>query len=166
MINTRLQIPYDPASTATVFDAFKEYGLLYLDAEERLAPPTKGFEKTTYAEEEGEHIDPKTVDDAFDYKAKFLVQAKNSDLENANIIIRDFNRRLYTQEGDVKTFHQIAFYNDYNRVKIVGYPQPITEATDFWRDKHGNVADAVQVEWTIRVTKPSLCDFALTNVKP
>ena len=166
MINTRLQIPYDDASTSTVLDAFKEYGLLYLDADERLAPPTKGFEKTAYAEEEGEHIDPKTVDDAFDYKAKFLVQAKNSDLENANIIIRDFNRRLYAQEGDVKTFHQIAFYNDYNRVKIVGYPQPIAEATDFWRDKYGNVADAVQVELTIRVTKPSLCDFALTNVKP
>lgn len=64
MINTRLQIPYDHANTATALDAFKEYGLLYLDADERLAPPTKGFEKTTYAEEEGEHIDPKTVDDA------------------------------------------------------------------------------------------------------
>lgn len=166
MINTRFQIPYNAASTATVLDAFKEYGLLYLDADERLAPPIKGFEKTTYAEEEGEHTDPKTVDDAFDYKAKFLVQAKNSDLENANIIIRDFNRRLYTQAGDVKTFHQIAFYNDYNRVKIVGYPEPISEATDFWRDKHGNVADAVQVELTIRVSKPSLCDFALTNVNP
>lgn len=169
MINTRLQIPYNTADgTATALDAFKEYGLLYLDADERLAPPTKGFEKTTYAEEEGEHIDPKTVDDAFDYKAKFIVQAKNSDLENANIIIRDFNRRLYAQTAgsDVKTFHQIAFYNDYNRVKIVGYPQPISEATDFWRDKHGNVADAVQVELTIRVTKPSLCDFALTNVNP
>lgn len=163
MIRTRLQI-----GDGEVLDTYTEYGLIYLDADERLAPPTKGFEKTAYAEEEGEHIDPKTVDDAFDYKAKFLVQAKNSDLENANIIIRDFNKRLYTQDedSDVKTFHRIAFYNYYNRVKIVGYPQPISEATDFWRDKHGNVADAVQVELTIRVTKPSLCDFALTNVNP
>ena len=161
MINTRLQI-----GDGEVFDTYTEYGLLYLDADERLAPPTKGFEKTAYAEEEGEHIDPKTVDDAFDYKATFLVQAKNSDIENANIIIRDFNKLLYTQDGDVKTFKQIAFYNDYNRVKIVGYPQPIAEAKSFWRDKHGNVADAVQVELTIRVTKPSLCDFALTDVNP
>lgn len=166
MINTRLQIPYNPDGTPP--DAYQEYGLLYLDADERLAPPTKGFEKTTYAEEEGEHIEPKTVDDAFDYKVKFLVQAKNSDLENANIIIRDFNEKLYTQDNDsdVKTFKQIAFYNDYNRVKIVGYPQPIAEATDFFRDKNGNVADAVQVELTIRVTKPSLCDFALSNQNP
>lgn len=161
MINTRLQI-----DNGGVFDTYTEYGLLYLDADERLAPPTKGFEKTTYVEEEGEHIDPKTVDDAFDYKATFLVQAKNSDIENANIIIRDFNKRLYTQDGDVKTFKQITFYNDFNRVKIVGYPQPIAEAKSFWRDKHGNVADAVQVELTIRVTKPSLCDFALTDVNP
>lgn len=161
MIHTRLQI-----GDGDVLDTYTEYGLIYLDADERLAPPTKGFEKTTYAEEEGEHIDPKTVDDAFDYKAKFLVQAKNSDLENANVIIRDFNKRLYTQSGDVKTFKQIAFYNDFNRVKIVGYPSPIAEATDFWRDKHGNVADAVIIELTIRVTKPSLCDFALTNVNP
>lgn len=163
MIRTRLQI-----GDGEVLDTYTEYGLIYLDADERLAPPTKGFEKTAYAEEEGEHIDPKTVDDAFDYKAKFLVQAKNSDLENANVIIRDFNKRLYTQDedSDVKTFHRIAFYNDYNRVKIVGYPQSISEATDFWRDKHGNVFDAVQVELTIRVTKPSLCDFALTDVNP
>lgn len=163
MIRTRLQI-----GDGEILDTYTEYGLIYLDADERLAPPTKGFEKTTYAEEEGEHIDPNTVDDAFDYKAKFLVQSKNSALENANIIIREFNQRLYTQDedSDVKTFHRIAFYNDYNRVKIVGYPQPISEATDFWRDKHGNVADAVQVELTIRVTKPSLCDFALTDVNP
>lgn len=161
MIHTRLRI-----ENGEIIDTYTEYGLLYLDADERLAPPTKGFEKTTYAEEEGEHIDPKTVDDAFDYKATFLVQAENSDLENANIIIRDFNKRLYTQEGDVKTFKQIAFYNDYNRVKIVGYPQPIAEAKEFYRDKHGNVADAVKVDLTIRVTKPSLCDFALTDVKP
>lgn len=163
MIRTRLQI-----GDGEVLDTYTEYGLIYLDADERLAPPTKGFEKTAYAEEEGEHIDPKTVDDAFDYKAKFLVQAKNSDLENANVIIRDFNKRLYTQneDSDVKTFHRIAFYNDYNRVKIVGYPQSISEATDFWRDKYGNVFDAVQVELTIRVTKPSLCNFALTDVNP
>lgn len=155
MIRVRLQI-----GDGDIADTYSEYGLIYLDADERLAPPTKGFETTSYAEEEGEHTDAKTVDDAFDYKVKFLVMAKNSDIENANIIIRDFNSRLYTKSGDVKTFKQVTFYNDLNRVKIVGYPQPISEATDFWRDRKGKVSDAVQVEWTIRVTKPSLCDFA------
>lgn len=157
MIRVRLQI-----GDGAVADTYSEYGLIYLDADERLAPPTKGFETTSYAEEEGEHTDAKTVDDAFDYKVKFLVMAKNSDIENANIIIRDFNERLYTKSGDVKTFKQVAFYNDLNRVKIVGYPHPIAEATDFWRDRNGKVSDSVQVEWTIRVTKPSLCDFATT----
>lgn len=155
MIKVRLQI-----GDGDILDTFSEYGLIYLDSDERLAPPTKGFETTSYAEEEGEHTDAKTVDDAFDYKVKFLVMAKNENIENANIIIRDFNSRLYTKSGDVKTFKQVAFYNDLNRVKIVGYPQPIAEATDFWRDRKGKVSDAVQIEWTIRVTKPSLCDFA------
>lgn len=155
MIKVRLQI-----GDGDIADTYSEYGLIYLDADERLAPPTKGFETTSYAEEEGEHTDAKTVDDAFDYKVKFLVMANNSDIENANIIIRDFNSRLYTKSGDVKTFKQVTFYNDLNRVKIVGYPHPIAEATDFWRDRKGKVSDAVQIEWTIRVTKPSLCDFA------
>lgn len=137
------------------------YGLVYLDSDKRLAAPTKGFEATSYPEEEGEHIMPKTVDAAFDYKAKFFIQADS--LENANEKIAAFNSELYTQEqdSDVKTYKQVEFYNDYKRHKIVGYPQPIPEATEFWRDKTNQVNDVVVVEWTIRVTKPSLCDFSL-----
>ena len=45
------------------------------------------------------------------------------------------------------------------KVKIVGYPQPIREATDFWRDDYGRVADVVCVEWVISVDNPLLCDF-------
>ena len=44
-------------------------------------------------------------------------------------------------------------------VKIVGYPSPIEEATDFWRDSRGKQADVVCVEWTINVNDPTLCDF-------
>lgn len=137
------------------------YGLVYLDSDKRLAAPTKGFEATSYPEEEGEHIMPKTVDAAFDYKAKFFIQADS--LENANEKIAAFNSELYTQEqdSDVKTYKQVEFYNDYKRHKIVGYPQPIPEATEFWRDRTNQVNDVVVVEWTIRVTKPSLCDFSL-----
>lgn len=137
------------------------HGLVYLDSDKRLAAPTKGFEATSYPEEEGEHIMPKTVDAAFDYKAKFFIQADS--LENANEKIAAFNSELYTQEqdSDVKTYKQVEFYNDYKRHKIVGYPQPIAEATEFWRDRTNQVNDVVVVEWTIRVTKPSLCDFSL-----
>lgn len=136
-------------------------GLIYLDSDKRTAAPTKGFEATSYPEEEGEHIIPKTVDAAFDYKVKFFIQADS--LENANVKIAAFNSELYTQEqdSDVKTYKQVEFYNDYKRHKIVGYPQPIAEATEFWRDRSDQVNDVVVVEWTIRVTKPSLCDFSL-----
>jgi hypothetical protein len=57
--------------------------------------------------------------------------------------------------------NKVEFYNDYKRHKIVGYPQPISEATDFWRDRKNQLQDIVIVEFQIRVTKPSLCDFNL-----
>lgn len=137
-------------------------GLIYLDSDKRTAAPTKGFEATSYPEEEGEHIIPKTVDAAFDYVVKFFIQA--SVLEDANAKVDAFNASLYTREqedSDVKTYKQVEFYNDCKRHKIVGYPQPIAEPTEFWRDKDNQVNDVVVVEWTIRVTKPSLCDFSL-----
>lgn len=140
------------------------YSLVYLSADNRFAPDTKGFESTSYPEEEGEHIIPKTVDAAFDYKIRFYVRAEGA-LENANAKIAAFNALLYSQaeNSDVKTFHQVEFYNDYKKVLIVGYPKPISEATDFWRDGSGKAHDVVVVEWTIRVTNPSLCDFNLTT---
>ena len=139
----------------------QDYGLVYLDSDKRVGPDSKGFESTQYPEEEGEHIIPKTVDAAFDYKVKFFIQADS--LENANEKIAAFNAQLYTQDpgSSVKTYKQVEFYNDYKRHKIVGYPMPISEATDFWRDKTNQINDVVIVEWTIRVTKPSLCDFSI-----
>lgn len=139
------------------------YGLVYLDSDKVVGAPTKGFESTQYPEEEGEHIMPKTVDAAFDYKAKFFIQATT--LQSANDRIAAFNALLYSQEqgSDTKTFKQVEFYNDYKRHKIVGYPQPIAEATEFWRDMKNQINDVVIVELNIRVTKPSLCDFALSS---
>lgn len=139
------------------------YGLVYLDSDKVTAAPSKGFESTSYPEEEGEHILPKTVDAAFDYKVKFFIQTNS--LQNANDLISAFNSALYTQASgsDVKTYKQVEFYNDYKRHKIVGYPHPIAEAQEFWRDKYNQVQDVVVVEWTMRVPKPSLCDFNLTE---
>ena len=149
MINVRLQI-----ADGNIENTADKYGLVYLSADNRFAAPTKGFEISKYAESPGSNIIPRTVDDEFEYKVKFFIKA-DGDLENANQKIAAFNSLLYTKDADnIKTF-----YNDYKKVKIVGYPSPIEEATDFWRDSRGKQADVVCVEWTIKVNDPTLCDF-------
>ena len=154
MITVRLKI-----ADEEIKDTASEYGLVYLESDSRMAAPLKAFEKSTYAEQPGSNIDPKTVDEEFDYKVKFFVKA-DGDLGNANAVIAKFNALLYTQDKDnVKTFNQVEFYNDYKKVMIVGYPSPISEATDFWRDSKGREADVVCVEWTIHVNNPTLCNF-------
>lgn len=156
MIKVRLQI-----GDGDIVDTADEYGLIYVSADSRFNAPIKAFEKTTYPEQEGENILAKTVDDAFDYKVTWFIKADGS-LGNANTVIARFNSLLCTKEGDIKTFKQVTFYNDYKKVKIVGTPSPIQEATEFWRDANGKQHDVVCVEWVIRVSKPSLCDF---NIK-
>lgn len=154
MIKVRLQIAGEE-----IKDTASEYGLVYLSADNRFAAPVKGFETSSYPEQPGTNLDPKTVDDEFEYKVKFFVKA-DGDLENANQKIAAFNSLLYTKDTDnIKTFKQVTFYNDYKKSKIVGYPSPIEEATDFWRDSRGKQADVVCVEWTIMVNDPTLCDF-------
>lgn len=160
MITARIKI-----GDGSIVDT-QTYGLVYLDSDKRVGAPTKGFESTSYPEEEGEHILAKTVDAAFDYKVKFFIQA--SSLKDVNKRIEEFNELLYTVEtgsgtGDVKVFKQVEFYNDYKRHKIVGYAQPMAEAEDYWRDPKNQVNDVAVVELTIRVNKPSLCDFALSS---
>ena len=157
MIKVRLQI-----ADGNIVDTADTYGLVYISADSRFAAPIKEFEKTSYPEQEGENILAKTVSDAFDYKVTWFVKADGS-LGNANAVIVRFNSLLYTQEGDVKTFKQVTFYNDYKKVKIVGTPSLIQEATEFWRDANGKQHDVVCVEWVIRVSKPSLCNFNLTE---
>ena len=157
MIRVRLQI-----ADGDILDTADTYGFVYISADSRFDAPIKEFEKTSYPEQEGENIHPVTVSDAFDYKVTWFVKADGS-LGNANAVIVRFNSLLYTQEGDVKTFKQVTFYNDYKKVKIVGLPSPISEATEFWRDAQGKQHDVVCVEWVIRVSKPSLCDFNLTE---
>ena len=145
-----------------ILDTADNYGLVYISADSRFDAPIKEFEKTSYPEQEGENIHPVTVSDAFDYKTTWFIQA-NGSLGNANAVIARFNSLLYTQDGDIKTFKQVTFYNDYKKVKIVGTPAPIQEATEFWRDSQGKQHDVVCVEWVIRVSKPSLCDFNLAE---
>lgn len=140
-----------------------EWGLVYLDSDKRVGSPQKPFEVTAYPEEEGENILPKTVDDAFDYKVTMFVRADS--LANANAKIKAFNEALHATPGTkgLKTYYKVEFYNIYKRHKIVGYPQEIAEATQFWRDPSGQIQDVVVVEWNIRVNKPSECNFNYTE---
>jgi hypothetical protein len=157
MIKVRLKIGNDETLPKETING---YGLVYVSSDHRFEAPIKEFEKTSYPEQEGENIIAKTVSDAFDYKVVWFIKADGS-LNNANKIISQFNSLLYTQEGNVKSFKRVTFCNDYKKVKIVGIPSLIQEATEFWRDANGKQHDVVCVEWTIRVTKPSLCDFNL-----
>ena len=155
MLTARIKIG-DGAITDT-----RTYGLVYLSSDNIVGAPIKDFEETSYAEQEGVNISPKVVDASFEYKVTFFIRA--DDLHTANAWISAFNALLYTQEqgSDVKTLKKVEFYNDYKRQKIVGYPKPMSEAKDFWRDRKNQVNDVVIVEWTIKVVKPSECDFNL-----
>lgn len=155
MIRVRLQI-----EDGNVYFTDEKYGLIYVNGDKRFAAPTREFESTTYPEQAGKNIIPITVDEAFAYNVKFFIKADGK-IDNANNVIATFNKSLYTQNGDLKTFKQVTFYDDYKKVKIVGYPQPIKEASEFWRDAHGIQHDVVVAEWSIEVDNPNLCDFNL-----
>jgi len=155
MLTARIKI-----ADGTIYDTATQYGLVYLDSDKILGAPIKDFEETSYPEQEGVNICPKTVDAPFDYKVKFFIRATT--LSNANAKIKAFNDALYTLASGVKTFKQVTFYNDHKRCMIVGYPKPISEAQTFWRDPNNEITDVVTVEWTIRVNKPSLCNFNLS----
>lgn len=157
--------------SGNVVDTLTEYGLVYLDSDKVVGPKSKGFDSTSYPEEEGEHIIPKTVDAPFDYKVKFFVDpgvpsGGTEALNTANQKIKRFNEALFDYvldpggvETGVKQYKKVEFYNNYKRHLIVGYPQEIAEATDYWHDTANQLNDVVVVEWTIRVTKPSECNF-------
>ena len=153
MIRVRLQI-----NDRAIRDTIDGYGLIYVSSDHRFEAPIKEFDKTSYPEQEGENIITKSVSDAFDYKVTWFVKA-DGNLGNANMVIKRFNSLLYTTGGDIKTFKQVTFFNSYKKVVIVGTPSLIQEATEFWRDANGIQHDVVCVEWTIRVSKPSLCTF-------
>lgn len=157
MIKVRLQI-----GNGKIYETSSRYGLVYVSSDNRFEAPLKEMEKTSYPEQVGENILNKTVRDAFDYNIEWFIDPLTASLVDANAVIGSFNSRLYTiDEQNVMTFYTVTFYNDYKRVKIVGTPSLIQEATEFWRDANGKQHDVVKVKWTIRVTDPSLCDFNL-----
>lgn len=148
------------------FDTVDNWDFIYIESDNIFAAPEKKREVTTYAEEEGEHVDLRTVDDVFDYKVTFLIECPNSDsLESANYCIWDFNNQIRRKSvgSDIKTCKRLTLWNYYKRVKIVGIPEPIAEAKEFYRDVNGKQYDCVLVELTIHVDQPSLCDFNINS---
>lgn len=159
MINVRIKI-----GDGAIQDTYTAHKLIYMDSDHRTEAPIKKRDTSSYAEEAGEHTDPRTVQNAFDYKVQFIVEAPNKNLENANAVIAAFNSKLYTQptNSDIRTYKEVAFYNDYKRVKIIGLPDPIAEPKELYRKQDGNVMDCAVVELTIHVSDPTKCDFNLS----
>lgn len=159
MINVRIQI-----ESGNIVDTYTAYKFIYLSADNRVDAPVKELESTSYPEEPGKHFYKKTVSDSFDYKVTFLVESGGS-LTTVNSKIATFNSLLYSEDSTthVKTLKKVTFYNDYKNVKIVGYAEPIAEATDFWKDKNGRSSSFAQVELTIHVENPMECDFNYTS---
>lgn len=161
MINTRIQI-----ENGAIEDFYTKWGFIYMRGDHRFAAPEKKRDATSYAEEAGEHTDPRTVDDAFDYSAKFLIETPNKNLVNANSKIKAWNDAVRTTEAesDIKTCKTVTFYDDYKRCKVVGIPEIIAEVdeSDYYRRQNGDVMDCVVMELKIHVSNPGLCDFDMT----
>lgn len=156
MIKSRVQIGDGP-----IVDFFEEYGFIYLDADERTEAPIKKRDASSYAEEPGEHVDTRTVADAFDYTAQFLIVTPNRYRSSANAKIAAFNRAIYepSKNSNIRQYKRITFFNLHNRAKIVGIPEPIAVPTEFYRRSDGSVEDCVKIELKLRVDQPQLCDF-------
>lgn len=154
MINVRIKI-----GDGAIEDTFTAYKLIYMEADHRTEAPIKKRDVTTYAEQAGDNTDPRTVQDAFDYKAQFIIDGQDKDLKRVNSIIAAFNKKLYTQETgcDIRTYKEVTFYNDFKPHKIVGIPEPIAECKEFKKSKNGY--EFAQVELVIHVSDPKKCNF-------
>lgn len=154
MINVRIKI-----GDGAIEDTYTAHKLIYMDADNRTEAPIKKRDVTTYAEQAGDNTDPRTVQDAFDYKVQFIIDGQDKDLKRVNSIIAAFNRKLYTQpaNSDIRTYKEVTFYNDFKPCKIVGLPEPIAECKEFKKSKNGY--EFAQVELVIHVSDPTKCNF-------
>lgn len=154
MINVRIKI-----GDGATEDTFAAHKLIYIDADNRTEAPIKKRDVSSYVEQAGDNTDPRTVQDAFDYKATFIIDGQDKDLKRVNSIIAAFNKKLYTQVAgsDIRTYKEVTFYNDFKPCKIVGLPEPIAECKEFKKSKNGH--EFAQVEFIIHVSDPTKCNF-------
>lgn len=143
-------------------DTFNEWGLIYKIGDRRFSPPEKKIDEVSYPEEQGVHIDERTVYDKFDYTVSFIISGSYG---IANDKIQAFNKAIREESSSlgVHRCKKITLYDYYKRCKIVGYPQLLEEVkeSDYRRCKGQD--DFVIVDLTINVVNPSLCDFNLIS---
>lgn len=163
MITARIQI-----EDGEILDTYEGWGFIVMgngDDKKHFAPPEKKRDKTSYAEEAGVHEDPRTVDDEFDYKIQFLVEAPNRNLVNANSRIKAWNDAVRVRKAgsDIKRCKTVTLYDDRMHCKIVGIPEVMAEVGEgaFYRRQDGSAMDCVVATLTIHVSNPKLCDFDL-----
>lgn len=154
MIRVRLKI-----GDGAIEDTFEAHKLIYMEADNRTEAPIKKRDVTTYAEQAGDNTDPRTVQDAFDYKALFIIDGQDKDMKRVSNIVAAFNRKLYTQpaDSDIRTYKEVTFYNGFKPCKIVGIPEPIAEPKEFKKSRNGY--EFAQVELVIHVSDPTKCNF-------
>lgn len=154
MINVHIKI-----GDGAIEDTFTAHKLIYIDADNRTEAPIKKRDVTTYAEQAGDNTDPRTVQDAFDYKVQFIIDGQDKDLKRVSNIVAAFNKKLYTQpaNSDIRTYKEVTFYNDFKQCKIVGIPEPIAEPKEFKKSRNGY--EFAQVEFVIHVSDPTKCNF-------
>lgn len=154
MINVRIKI-----GNGAIEDTFAAHKLIYIDADNRTEAPVKKRDVSSYVEQAGDNTDRRTVQDAFDYKAQFIIDGQDKDLKRVNSIIAAFNKKLYTQpaNSDIRTYKEVTFYNDFKPCKIVGLPEPIAECKEFKKSRNGY--EFAQVEFVIHVSDPTKCNF-------
>lgn len=154
MINVRIKI-----GNGAIEDTFTAHKLIYMDADNHTEAPIKKRDVSSYVEQAGDNTDPRTVQDAFDYKVQFIIDGQDKDLKRVNSIIAAFNKKLYTQpaNSDIRTYKEVTFYNDFKPCKIVGLPEPIAECKEFKKSRNGY--EFAEVELVIHVSDPTKCNF-------
>lgn len=142
-----------------IMDSYAGYGLIYKSSDSIFGAPAKKRDSTSYAEEAGEHVDRRTVADAFDFKMEFLLDVSTSRMpRRINALIENFNAAMFTAsaDSDVMMAQPVTIYDYYKWRKITGIPQPISTPTDY-HNVRGNQCAIVELE--LRVDNPKLCDF-------
>lgn len=157
MIDSRIKI-----GDGAVKSAFAEFGFIYISSDHRVGAPEKQRDTTTYAGDPVEHTDTRAVLAPFDYTVKFAVNCENNGIENANKKIAAFNNaiRENTAQVGVKRCREVVFYDDFHKTVICGIPEPIAEASEFYRMRDGSIRDCVVFDLKIRVNDPTKCVFS------
>lgn len=141
-------------------DSYVGYGLIYMSSDSIFAPPAKKRDSTSYPGEAGEHVDRRTVADAFDFKMEFALDVSTSRTpRRINAVIEKFNAAILEpieQGSDVKMAQPVTIHDYYKWRKITGIPQPISTPKEYYNVRGEQFA---VVELELRVENPNLCDF-------